>query len=85
MGNCGDNEGKPIVLVFDCISYGKHEINCMDGLTLKKVLGELSRRIRLPQSKIVDVQYRYESLNKAKKIRELNLPNWAVLLVKLSD
>ena len=67
-------EGKPIVLVFDCISYGKHEINCMDGLTLKKVLGELSRRIRLPQSKIVDVQYRYESLNKAKKIRELNLP-----------
>ena len=57
----------------------------MDGLTLKKVLRELSRRIRLTQSKIVDVQCRYESLKKDKKIRELNLHNWAVLLVKFSD
>ena len=38
MGNCGRDDGKPILLVFDCLSYGTHEITTMDGLKLKKPL-----------------------------------------------
>ena len=83
MGNCGD-EGKPILLVFDCMSFGTHEIVAKDGEKLKKPLEELSRRIRLPQSKIGGVLYNYELLNRNRKIRELNLPTGAVLTVKIS-
>ena len=82
MGNCGD-EGKPILLVFDCMSFGTHEIFTKDGVKLKKPLEELSRRIRLPQSRIGGVLYNYELLNKNRKIRELNLPTGAVLTVKI--
>ena len=85
MGSCSSDEGKPILLVFDCISLGKHEISTMDGLKLKKVLEELSRRIRVPQSYIDEVLYKYEPLNKHQKIRDLDLQNGSVLLVKFKD
>ena len=57
----------------------------MDGLKLKRVLEELSRRIRVPTSRIGDVLYKYEPLNKSSKIKDLNLPNRAVLLVKFDN
>ena len=85
MGNCGKDEGKPILLVFDCISFGKHEITTMDGLKLKRVLEELSRRIGIPQSKIKEILYKYEPLDKHKTIKDLNLPPGAVLTVKFSN
>ena len=83
MGICGD-EGKPILLVFDCMSYGTHEIVTKDGVKLKQPLEELSRRIRVRQSRIGDVLYKYEPLNKHRKIRELNLPTGAVITVKIA-
>ena len=83
MGNCGRDDGKPILLVFDCLSYGTHEITTMDGLKLKKPLEELSRRIGIPENKIGDVKYKYATLDKLSKIRKLNLPTGAVLSVKI--
>ena len=83
MGNCGCDEGKPILLVFDCLSFGTHEITTMDGLRLKKVLGELSRRIRVPESRIGDVLYKYSPLDKSSKIKDLHIPTGSVLNVKI--
>ena len=83
MGNCGEDEGRPILLIFDCNTYGTHEISTMDGLKLKIVLEELCRRIRIPTSNIKDVLYKNNSLSKQTKIRNLNLPAGAVLTVKI--
>ena len=85
MGNCGSDEGNPTILTFDCISLGKHEINTMDGLKLKNALDELSRRLNIPAYKIGDVVYKYTVLDKYKKIRDLNLPPDAVLIVKFGN
>ena len=85
MGNCGcGSDGKPILLIFDCISFGTHEIYTMDGLKLKKAVEELSKRIRVPLSKITEVLYKYDPLNISKKIKDLNLPSGAVLSVKFA-
>ena len=81
MGICGD-DGKPILLVFDCVD-GVHEIYTMDGVKLKKPIEELARIKRIPLSKIAEVSYKYEPLNKNKKIRDLDLPSGAVLSVKI--
>ena len=85
MGNCGGDEGRPIFLIFNCNPYGTHEISTMDGLKLKQVLEELCRRIRKSTSNIKDVVYKDKSLNKYTKIRDLNLPNEAVLTVKMDN
>ena len=84
MGICG-SEGDPIFLTFDCISYGTHGIYTKDGIQLKKVLEDLSKRIRVPRRKIFNVLYNYESLNTNSKIKDLNLPQGAVLLVKIAN
>ena len=81
---CGDTE-VPFLLVFDCISYGVHEINAMDGMRLQTVIEELCRRIRVPLSKISQVLYNYEILDWNAKIRHLGVPNGGVLLVKFAD
>ena len=83
MGNCGGDDGKPILLVFDVLGYGTHEISTMDGLKLKTVLEELARRIRVRPSRIGDVQYRYGMLDRSKKIKDLNIPNGGVISVKI--
>ena len=85
MGNCGSDDGRPIVLVFDCISLGTHEISTMDGLKLKKAVDELARRLNVPSYYIKDVLYKYTLLDKYSKIRDLNLPDGAVLNVKFSN
>ena len=84
MGNCGSDEGKPILLVFDCISFGTHEIKTMDGLKLKNVVDELAKRINVPSRYIGDILYKYDTLDKYKKIRDLNIPYGAILIVKFS-
>ena len=84
MGSCGF-EGDPIYLTFDCRSYGTHGINTKDGIQLRKVIEELSKRIRVPRRKISSVLYNYEALNTDRKIKDLKLPPGAVLLVKIAD
>ena len=84
MGNCGSDDGRPIILVFDCISLGTHEISTMDGLKLKKPIEELARRLNVPTYYIKDVLYKYNTLDKSAKIKDLNLPDGAVLSVKFS-
>ncbi len=83
MGNCGSDDGKPILLSFDVIGYGTHEISTMDGLKLKSVLEELARRVRVRPSRIGDVLYKYEQLDRHRKIKDLNIPNRAVITVKI--
>ena len=83
MGN-SDN-GNPILLVFDCISLGTHEIQTTDGVKLKNVLKRLSKRINTPISKIGDVKYNYSPLNKNEKIYELGLKSGAVIQVNFKD
>ena len=83
MGSCGF-DGDPIYLTFDCVSYGTHGINTKDGIQLRKVLEILSKRIRVPRRKISNVLYNYETLNTDSKIKDLNLPQGSVLLVKIA-
>ncbi len=83
MGN-SDN-GNPILLVFDCISLGTHEIQTTDGVKLKNVLKRLSKRVNTPISKIGDVKYNYSPLNKNAKIYELGLKSGAVIQVNFKD
>ena len=82
MGVCCVEEGEPTTLVFDCISFGKHEIEINDGLKLKNALGLLSKRINVSTSRMSEVYYDYNNLDKNKKIKELNLPPGSVLMVK---
>ncbi len=84
MGNCGSDEGKPILLVFDFISFGTYEIKTMDGLKLKNVVDELAKRMNIKTSYIGDIVYKYDTLDKYKKIRDLNIPYGAKLVVKFS-
>ena len=83
MGLCAYNEGNPITLVFDCISFGTHEIETKDLVRLKRVLKELSKIIKIPTSKIKNVLYQYQILDKRRTIKEMGLPSGAVLMVKL--
>ena len=82
MGVCAYEEGEPIILVFDCISFGKHEIKTCDGVKLKRALDILSKRINIPSSKIKTVLYQYTELNKNTLIKYLGLSSGAVLTVK---
>ena len=83
MGVCAYNEGAPITLVFDCISLGTHEIETKDLVRLKRVIEELSKIIKIPSSKIKNVLYQYQILDKHRTIKEMGLPSGAVLMVKL--
>ena len=83
MGN--SNKENPILLVFDCISLGTHEIQTTDQVKLKKVLERLSKRINTPLSKIGDVKYNYSPLDKNRKISELGLRSGAVIQVNFKD
>ena len=83
MGVCAFDEGNPITLVFDCISLGKQEIVTKDGLRLNRVLETLSKIIRIPTSKIGNILYYYEVLDKKKTIKQLELKSGDVLFVKL--
>ncbi len=80
MGIC--DEGQPIKLVFDCISYGKNEINTGDELKLKSALNKLSKIINVPTSDMIQVLYNYELLDINRTVKELGLPNGAVITVK---
>ena len=75
--------GDPILLVFDGVSLGKHEIDTMDGLKIKSVLQRLSQRIKIPVSQIGNVKYNYDIIDKNRTIKDLNLPNGAVLSFEL--
>ena len=81
----GSDHGNPIMLVFDCISLGKHEIQTYDGYKLKTVLKTLSKRINTPVSKIASVNYNYSPLNNNSTISQLGLNSGAVLQVKFKD
>ena len=81
----GNESGTPIMLVFDCISLGTHEIQTTDGTKLKKVVERLSKRINTPMSQIKNVQYNYSPLPLNSKISELGLKSGAVLQVKFND
>ena len=83
MGIC--NEGNSILLIFDCIGKGRHEINTFDGLTLNTVLKRLSKRINTPVSEIGNILYNYDVIDKSRTIRELNLPSGAVISVKFKE
>ena len=83
MGIC--DEGQPIKLVFDCISYGKNEINTGDELKLKSALNKLSKIINVPTSDMIQVLYNYELLDINRTVKELGLPNGAVITVKFRN
>ena len=83
MGNT--DSGNPIVLVFDCVSLGTHEIQTTDGLKLKDVLKRLSKRINTSVSKIGDVKYNYSPLDKNRTISELGLKSGSVMLVNFKN
>ena len=85
MGNCDScagEEGNPILLTFDCISLGTHEINVMDNLKLKNATDELARRLGISSNKIGDIYYNQNRLDKYTRIKDLNLPPGATLIVK---
>ena len=81
----GNEEGNPIVLVFDCISLGTHEIQTGDEVKLKKVLKRLSKIINTRASKIANALYNYSPLDKNQKIKDLGLPSGAVIQIKFQD
>ncbi len=81
----GNDIGNPIMLVFDCISLGTHEIQTGDEVKLKNVLKRLSKIINTPVSKIANVLYNYSPLDKNQKIKDLGLPSGAVIQVKFQD
>ena len=85
MGNnfkCFQEDGEPITLVFDCVSLGTHEIKTYDGVRLKNVLRQLSKRINVSVSQIDQVLYLYTVLDKNRKIREFGIPSGGVLSIK---
>ena len=84
MGVCSGDEGKPINLIFEC-GNRRNEVVTSDGRELRKPLKMFSKLSGIPESKIVDVQYKYKSLDLNSTIRELNIPSGSVLEVKLAD
>ena len=84
MGIC-EEEGNPIVLVFDAVQKGKHEINTLDGIRLKKILNILSKRIDTPVSDITNILYNYNTLDLNRTASQLGLPSGAVILVKFKE
>lgn len=84
MGNlhCFQEDGEPIIIVFDCVSLGTHEIKTYDGVRIKNALRLLSKRINVNVSQIDEVSYMYTVLDKNRKIREYNIPSGGVLNVK---
>ena len=84
MGICKE-EGNPIVLVFDAVQKGKHEINTLDGIRLKKILNILSKRIDTPVSDITNILYNYNTLDLNRTASQLGLPSGAVILVKFKE
>ena len=84
MGVCSGDEGKPINLIFEC-GNRRDEVVTSDGRELRKPLKMFSKLSGIPESKIVDVQYNYKSLDLNSTIRELNIPSGSVLEVKLAD
>jgi hypothetical protein len=84
MGVCSGDEGKPINLIFEC-GNRRDEVVTSDGRELRKPLKMFSKLSGIPESKIVDVQYKYKSLDLNSTIRELNIPSGSVLEVKLAD
>ena len=62
MGVCSGDEGKPINLIFEC-GNRRNEVVTSDGRELRKPLKMFSKLSGIPESKIVDVQYKYKSLD----------------------
>ncbi len=81
----GNDEGNPIVLVFDCIALGTHEIQTGDEVKLKKVLKRLSKIINTPVTKISSALYNYSPLDKNQKIKDLGVPSGGVIQIKFQD
>ena len=77
--------GNQVVLTFDCVALGTHEIQTSDSGRLNKVLDRLSKRIDTPVSKIREVCYNYTPLNRNCTISQLGLKSGSVLLVKFAD
>lgn len=63
----GNDIGNPIVLVFDCISLGTHEIQTGDEVKLKNVLKRLSKIINTPVSKIANALYNIAKRSTSRK------------------
>ena len=85
MGNCescAGEDGNPVVLTFDCISLGTHEIKVLDSYKLKGAADELARRLGIPSNRIADIYYNQNKLDKYSRIRDLNIPPGAPLIVK---
>ena len=85
MGNstkCFTESGEPIILVFDCLSLGTHEIKTYDEVRIKDVLKQLSKRINMNVSQIENVYYQYTPLDKNKKIKLYGIPSGGVIDVK---
>ena len=78
-------QGEKTKLVFDCVSYGKIEIKIGDLLKLKNAINRLSRIINVPISKMNEFLYNYEHLDTNRTIKELELKDGAVILVKFKS
>ena len=87
MGNCGssNNKGEFIVLVFDCRSLGKFDIQCYDLDKLKKVIKDMCKISNISYDSISGVQYKYATLDQNATVRELGIPSGGVLLVLFKD
>ena len=78
-------DSEPIILIFDCISYGRQEIKTTKTLKLSQVKRELASRLGIPPEDIKEIKYMYEPLDQNRKIKELGLLSGCVLLVKFKE
>ena len=88
MGNncCSpNNKGELMVLVFDCRSLGKFDIQCYDLDKLKKVIKDMCTRANISYDIISGIQYKYRTLDQNATVRELGIPSGGVLLVLYKD
>ena len=84
MGICDTDKGVQIVLNFNCITLGNHEIITTDGTKLKDSINQLAVKLNVRPYYIGKVYYNGKVLDKNKKIRELGLPNGAIISVTFS-
>ena len=81
----GSDYGEPILLVYECIGFGKEEVPTYNKLNLKDSLKKAAKRLRIPLSNINEVTYNYNAVNVNSSALDNNIPNGGVLTIKLKS
>ena len=83
--SCGEERGRRLILVYECIGKGKEEISTYENVELKQSLKLAMKKMRITFPEIQQVSYSYAALNIDNTIQQLNIPDGGVLTIHLKS